>query len=63
MDNRMLEFVSKPHPPVQAHEQEQPESIRAVLQELYLLLEDYSPMWYTQEHHDAAVRALLQQDS
>ena len=59
MDNRVLEFVSKPHPPVQTHREEQPKNARAMLQELYLLLEDYSPVWYTKERHvDAAVRAL-----
>jgi hypothetical protein len=30
-----------------------------VLEELFILLEDYAPVWYTQEHHDRAVRALL----
>jgi len=63
MDNRVLEFVSKPHAPVQTHREEQPKNARAMLQELYLLLEDYSPIWYTQEHHDAAVRALMERES
>jgi hypothetical protein len=30
----------------------------AVLQELFELLEDYSPVWYTQENHDRAIAAL-----
>lgn len=29
-----------------------------VLQELFELLEDYGPAWYTQEYHDRAVAAL-----
>jgi hypothetical protein len=29
-----------------------------VLRELFELLEDYSPVWYTEEHHDRAVAAL-----
>lgn len=31
----------------------------AVLEELFVLLEDYAPAWYTQEHHDRALHALL----
>ena len=31
-----------------------------VLRELFELLEDYGPSWYTQEHHDRAVAALAQ---
>lgn len=30
-----------------------------VLEELFVLLEEYGPVWYTQEHHDRAVKALL----
>jgi len=36
------------------------ESPEAVLEELFLLLEEYGPMWYTVEHHNRAVAALLQ---
>jgi hypothetical protein len=32
---------------------------RAVLEELFKLLEDYAPTWYTEEHHNRAVAALL----
>ena len=32
---------------------------RAALEELFILLEEYGPMWYTQEHHDRALKALL----
>jgi prephenate dehydrogenase len=32
---------------------------REVLEELFQLLEDYAPAWYTEEHHDRAVAALL----
>jgi hypothetical protein len=31
-----------------------------VLKELFELLEDYSPVWYTEESHDRAVAALSQ---
>lgn len=30
-----------------------------VLEELFSLLEDYGPSWYTEEHHKRAVAALL----
>jgi len=32
---------------------------RDVLEELFELLEDYAPTWYTEEHHNRAVAALL----
>jgi hypothetical protein len=31
----------------------------AVLKELFELLEDYGPAWYTEENHDRAVAALM----
>ena len=34
-------------------------NVRIVLEELFTLLEDYAPIWYTQKHHDRAVAALL----
>ena len=33
-------------------------TVTVVLQELFDLLEDYAPMWYTEEMHDRAVSAL-----
>ena len=32
---------------------------KTVLEELFVLLEDYGPAWYTEEHHNRAVNALL----
>jgi len=32
---------------------------REVLEELFQLLEEYAPTWYTEEHHNRAVAALL----
>ena len=32
---------------------------REALEELFQLLEEYAPTWYTEEHHDRAVAALL----
>jgi hypothetical protein len=37
-------------------------SPRAVLEELFELLEDYAPTWYTLEHHNRAVAALIRGD-
>ena len=34
-------------------------SPQTVLKELFVLLEDYAPTWYTKEHHDRAIAALL----
>ena len=31
---------------------------REVLEELFQLLEEYAPSWYTEQHHDRAVAAL-----
>jgi len=39
------------------------QSPKAILRELYELLEDYSPAWYTEEHHNRAVAALLDRAS
>ena len=33
-----------------------------VLKELFVLLEDYAPSWYTKEHHDRAIAALLERE-
>ena len=30
----------------------------SILRELFELLEDYAPMWYTEEHHNRAASAL-----
>ena len=37
-------------------------SPRTVLKELFVLLEDYAPTWYTKEHHDRAIAALLDRE-
>ena len=38
-------------------------STKTVLEELFILLEDYAPTWYTLEHHDRAIAALLERES
>jgi len=35
----------------------------AALEELFELLEEYSPSWYTEEHHKHAVAALIGEDT
>ena len=35
---------------------------REVLEELFLLLEDYAPTWYTEQHHNRAVAALMRRE-
>lgn len=35
---------------------------KAVLQELFDLLEEYAPVWYTEELHDRAKTALASED-
>ena len=34
------------------------EDLKAALEELFKLLEDYSPSWYSEETHDRALAAL-----
>jgi hypothetical protein len=37
-------------------------STRTVLEEVFELLEDYAPIWYTQEQHDRILAALGERD-
>jgi hypothetical protein len=37
-------------------------SVRTVLEEVFELLEDYGPVWYTEEHHDWILAALCNGD-
>ena len=39
-----------------------PATPRAVLEEVFELLEDYAPAWYTEEHHNRIVEALLDEN-
>lgn len=39
-------------------EDPQPVDAKQVLAELFDLLEEYGPSWYTEEHHNRAVAAL-----
>jgi hypothetical protein len=37
-------------------------SVRTVLEEVYDLLEDYAPVWYTEEQHERILAALCNRD-
>lgn len=38
----------------------QGDALTMVIQEMFALLEDYAPTWYTEEHHNRAAAALQQ---
>lgn len=40
-----------------------PPTPREVLEELFVLLEDYGPSWYNEEHHNRAIAALLSREA
>lgn len=63
VNKAVLQSVAEPHTELETHREEPPLNTKAVLQELYILLEDYAPVWYTQQHHDRALRVLMQLDS
>lgn len=44
-------------------DQMRPANAKSVLADLFELLEEYGPTWYTQELHDRAVAALLNRAS
>jgi prephenate dehydrogenase len=46
------------HPMVRNHTQMESANPKEVLGELFDLLEEYAPTWYTDEHHDRALSAL-----
>jgi hypothetical protein len=37
-------------------------SVRTVLEEMFELLEDYAPIWYTEQLHDRILAALRSRD-
>ena len=48
--------------PQMTQQEKAPRASTAALEELFVLLEEYGPAWYTQEHHDRAVKALLRRE-
>ena len=48
---------------VRMREPSQSEKPRAVLAELFELVEEYGPLWYTEDLHNRAVSALSKVDS
>lgn len=53
-----LEERNPPQNTVSSFEKQQPVNPSEVLVELFELLEEYAPSWYTEEHHDRALSAL-----
>jgi hypothetical protein len=58
MNSHLLEVVSGEGKVHDNEHRPEPITPTAVLRELFELLEDYSPIWYTQENHDRALAAL-----
>jgi hypothetical protein len=58
MNSSLPELVSGAGKPYNNDSRSKPITPVTVLQELFELLEDYSPVWYTQENHDRALVAL-----
>jgi hypothetical protein len=58
MNTHLLDVVSGGRKDHKNDHRPNPITPAAVLQELFELLEDYSPAWYTQESHDRALAAL-----
>ena len=58
MNSNLREVVSGSGKPNNNDHRPEPITAAAVLLELFELLEDYSPVWYTQENHDRALAAL-----
>jgi hypothetical protein len=48
--------------PAGSSSKERSGSAKAVVQELFLLLEEYGPVWYTEELHNRIVTALCESD-
>lgn len=59
MENKMLELVYVESPEQKRRRDMNAVNVAVALRELYLLLEDYAPVWYTEEHHKRALNALL----
>ena len=59
---RSLKQVEAPAPVAPVPTPPRQENIaKAALEELFALLEDYGPSWYTEEHHKRAMSALRAQ--
>lgn len=58
--NTQLDMSARPHrlDYTSVRESPQTQQLADVLEELYELLEEYGPYWYTQEHREKAESAL-----
>ena len=63
MENKTLKLVYVESPEFKRRRVRNAANVEVVLRELYLLLEDYAPVWYTEEHHRRALNALLDRRS
>jgi hypothetical protein len=63
MENKTLQLVYLETPDHKRQRAINAANVEGVLRELYLLLEDYAPVWYTEEHHSRALNALLDRKS
>ncbi len=62
MQSKTLELVYRDKTEGSTKQAINDSSTRAVLRELYLLLEDYAPSWYTEEHHKRALNTILDRE-
>lgn len=63
MENKTLNLVYVESPERKRRRTMNAANVEVALRELYLLLEDYAPAWYTEEHHRRALNALLDRES
>lgn len=57
MKNKQLKTIAKPASDSAPHNMPKSPPIKA-LEELFDLLEDYGPAWYTEAHHERTLAAL-----
>ena len=62
MNERWEQTRSKSDMPAGAAKELAAPSTRMVLEEVFELLEDYAPIWYTEEQHDRILAALRYRD-
>lgn len=63
MKNQKIKAVIKPQPNLDKSSSQDAPSALKILEELFDLLEDYSPTWYTETHHRRAVAVLRTRQS
>ncbi len=61
-DERLDQTILKNGKHASAAKEQTTPSARTVLEEVFELLEDYAPVWYTEEHQDRILAALRSRD-